>query len=94
MLKFHVRNGKIVDKLHEIKQFKKNKWLEKRRSFITQKRNLAEKDFEGDFYKSFNNAFYGQTMENVRNRSKVQLNKKDDIEKVIKQQSNFKINNQ
>ena len=76
MLNFHVRNGKIVDNIHEIKLFKKSKWLEKHRSFNTQKRNLAEKDFEGDFYKSFNNEFYGQTMENVRNRSKVQPNKK------------------
>ena len=34
-----------------------------------------------------NNAFYGKTMENVRNRIKVEFIRKDDTNKIIKQQS-------
>ena len=68
MLKFYVRHGMVVDKIHEIISFKQSKWLEKYKNFNTQKRNKAKNDFEKDFYKLLNNAFYGKTMENVRNR--------------------------
>ena len=60
----------IIDKVHNIISFKQNKLLEKYIDFITQKRNQAINDFEKDFYKLLNNAFYGKTMENVRNRLK------------------------
>ena len=39
MLKFFVRYGMIVDKVHEIISFKQSKWLEKYINFNTQKRN-------------------------------------------------------
>ena len=68
MLKFYIRHGMIVDKVHSIISFKQSRWLEKYISFNTQKRNKAKNDFEKDFYKLLNNAFYGKTMENVRNR--------------------------
>ena len=68
MLKFYVRHGMVVEKLCEIISFKQSKWLEKNINFNTQKRNKAKNDFEKDFYKLLNNAFYGKTMENVRTR--------------------------
>ena len=46
MLKYYVRHGMIVDKIHEITSFEQCKWLEK--NFITQKRNGAKNDFEKD----------------------------------------------
>ena len=70
MLKFYVRHGMVIDKVHEIKSFKQSKWLEKYINFETQKRNQAVNDFEKDFYKLLKNAFYEKTMKNVRNRCK------------------------
>ena len=71
MLKFYLRHGMIVDKVHNIISFRQSRWLEKYINFNTQKRNQAVNDFEKDFYKLLNNAFYGKTMENVRSRLKM-----------------------
>ena len=49
MLKFFVRHGMVVDKIHEIISFQQSKWLEKYINFITQKGNKAKNDFEKDF---------------------------------------------
>ena len=76
MLKFYVRHGMIIDKVYDMISFKQSRWLEKYINFNAQKRNQAVNDFEKDFYKLLNNAFYGKTMENVRNRSKIKPVKK------------------
>ena len=92
MLKFHVRHGMIVVKIHEIKSFKQSKCLEKYISFNTQKRNKAKNDFEKDFFKLLVNAAFGKFLENVRNRLGLELIKKGDIIKIIKQQSKLTFN--
>ena len=92
MLKFYIRHGMIIDKIHNIISFRQSRWLEKYISFNTQKRNKAKNDFEKDFYKLLNNAFYGKTMENVRNRLKIKFIKKDDYREIIKQQSKLTFN--
>ena len=92
MLKFYIRHGMIVDKVHDIISFRQSRWLEKYINFNTQKRNQAVNDFEKDFYKLLNNAFYGKTMENVRNRLKIKFFKKDDYREIIKQQSKLTFN--
>ena len=76
MLKVYIKPGMVVDKVHEIISSRQSKWLEKYISFNTQKRNQAVIDFEKDFYKLLNNAFFGKTIENVRNRSKVEIIKR------------------
>ena len=78
MLKFYIRHGMIIDKVHNVISFSQSRWLEKYINFNTQRRNQAVNDFEKDFYKLLNNAFYGKTMENVRNRLKIKFIKKDD----------------
>ena len=92
MLKFCVRHRMIVDKVRDIISFKQQKWLEKYIFFNTQKRNQAVNVFEKDFYKVLINAFYGKTMENVQNRLKTELVKKDDCREIIKQQSEMTFN--
>ena len=86
MLKFYIGHRMTVKKIHEVKSFKRSKWLQKNIYFNTQKRNQAVSDFEKDFYRFSNNAFYGKTMENVRNRVKLEFIRKDDTDKNIKQQ--------
>ena len=81
MLNFFVRRGMIVDKVHNIISFKQSRWLVIYINFNTQIKNQAVNDFEKDFRKLLNNAFYGKTMENVRNRLKIKLIKKDDCRK-------------
>ena len=92
MLKFYIRHGMIVDKVHNIISFKQSRWLEKFISFITLKCNRAKNDFEKDFYKLLNNAFYGKAIENVRNRLKIKFIKRDDQREIIKQQSKLTFN--
>ena len=92
MLEFCVRHGVIVDKIHEIISFRQSKWLEKYITFNTQKRKKAKNEFEKDFYKLLNNAFYGKTMENVRSRLRLEFLKKDDYKEIIKQQSKLTFN--
>ena len=74
----------IVDKVHNIISFRQSRWLEKYINFNTQKRNQAINDFEKDFSKLLNNAFYGKTMENVRSRLKIKFIKKDEYREIIK----------
>ena len=92
MLKFYIRHGMIVDRVHNIISFKQSRWPEKYINFNTQKRNKAKNDFEKDFYKLLNKAFYGKTMENVRNRLKIKFVNKDDYREIIKKQSKLTFN--
>ena len=92
MLKFYNRHGMKIDKVHNIISFRQSRWLEKYINFITQKRNQAVNDFEKDFYKLLNNAFYGKTVENVRNCLKIKFVKKNDYREIIKQQSKLTFN--
>ena len=87
MLKFCIKHGMEVENIHTVISFKQSKWLQKYLGSNTQKRNKAKNDFEKDFYKFLKNAFYGKTKGSDRNRIKVEFIKKDDTDKIIKQQS-------
>ena len=92
MLKFYVRHGTVVEKIHEIISFKQSKWLESYTRFLTQKRNKAKNDFEKHFFKLLVNAAFGKFLENVRNRLELELIKKDNIKRIINQQPKLTFN--
>ena len=92
MLKFYIRHGMKITQVHRVISFKQSKWLEKYINFNTQKRNQAVNDFEKDFYKLLNNAFYGKTMENVRNRCKIEIIKRDNHNKILRWQRKLTFN--
>ena len=83
MSKFYVRHLMKTKKVHNVISFKQSKWLEKYIDFNTQKRNQAVNDFEKEFYKLLKNAFYGKTMENVRNRCKIEIIKRENYNKIL-----------
>ena len=66
--------------------------MEKYISFNTQKRNIAKNDFEKDLFKLLVNAAFGKFLENIRNRLNLELIKKDNIKKLINQQSKLTFN--
>ena len=81
----HYRNLKFVKDLgvkigivHNIVSFKQKEWLKEYIDFNTAKRTKAKNDFEKDFFKLMNNAVFGKTMENVKNRMNLHLTTCDD----------------
>ena len=75
ILKVFVRQGMIIDKVHEIFSLKQGIWIEKYRGHNTQK-NQATTDFEKEFYEFLNNVFYRKTMKNVKIERKKNFLKK------------------
>ena len=70
-LKFYLKYGMVLTKVHRVLTYKESKWLAEWIEFCTAKRSQAKNDFEKDFWKLMANAVYGKTMEDVRNRMKV-----------------------
>ena len=73
MFKFYTKMGMKVTHIHTIYRFKQSLWLEKYTNHNTQKRTKAKTNFENDLYKLMNNAFFGKTMENVRERVNLEV---------------------
>ena len=87
MFKFYTKMGMKVTKIHTIYRFKQSLWLEKYINHNTQKRTKAKTNFEKDLYNLMNNAFFGKTMENVRERVNVEIIPHTKIDQIIKRQS-------
>ena len=68
MFKFYINMGMRVTEIHTIHRFKQRPWLAKYIDHNTQKRTHAITNIEKDLYKLMNNAFFGKTMENGRDR--------------------------
>ena len=79
ILKLSLRLGLKLKKIHRVLEFNQSLWLKPYVEFNTQKRIEAEKkngDKDGKvLYKFMNNAVYGKTLENVRNRIDVNTSK-------------------
>ena len=65
-----------LKKIHRVFEFNQSQWLKQYVEFNTQKRIEPEENGDKDGkaqYKLMNNAVYGKTMENLRNRTDVKL---------------------
>ena len=72
-LKLALDNGLKLLHIHNIIRFKQSKFMKSYIDFNTRKRTEAKNDFEKDFFKLMNNAVYGKTLENMRNRMKMRV---------------------
>ena len=84
---FYLKMGMKVTKIHTVYKFNQSNWLKGYIDLNTQKRKLANNNFEKNLFKLLNNAFYGKTMENVRQRINIDIISNYDFKKIIHRQS-------
>lgn len=77
-LKFISELGVKLGKVHNIVRFRQKPWLKTYIDFNTVKRTQAKNEFEKDFFKLMNNAVFGKTMENVKNRMDLYITTSED----------------
>ena len=79
----------IISKVHRIVSFDQLPWLEKYIDYYTKERAQADSDFKNDYHKNLICSFFGRTMEDVRNRVKVEFVKNRDEKKFLRYQSHL-----
>ena len=73
----------IISKVHRIVSFDQSPWLANYIDCNTQKRAQADSNFMKDYHKNLICSFFGKTMEDVRNRIKVESAKNTDERKIL-----------
>ena len=89
-LQLYLNLGLEITKIHRVLSFKQQRWLAPYIKANTEMRQKASNDFEKNFFKLMNNAFFGKTMENVRKRRNIELVNSDKKLKKLVSQPTFK----
>ena len=72
-LKYYIQRGLRLVKIHKVMSFKQSPWMRPYIELCAEKRKTASTNFQKDFWKLMMNAVFGKSMENVRNRVRVEL---------------------
>ena len=92
-LKLYLNLGLKLTKIHRGIKFNERAWLKDYIQLNTDLRTKGKTDFEKDFFKLMNNAVFGKTMENIRNRVDVRLvTKEEQLKKLVKKPNFDRIN--
>ena len=72
-LQLYLKLGMKLTKVHRVLAFDQEPWMKPYIRFNTEERQMAKAKFKQEFFKLMNNAVFGKTMENLRNRVNVEL---------------------
>ena len=86
-MKFFIRHGVRIVKVHAVYKFKHSPWLAKYIKYKTKQRKKAKTEFGKNFYKLMNNSFYVKTFENIRKRLNLDLIAKSGTHRILNRQS-------
>ena len=91
-LKFYIRMGMVITKVHKIVSFRQSLWLKEYIDFNTKRRAISESEAKKEFHKLMINSFFGKTMENLLKRLSIKLLKNTDEVEILKKQTKLNFN--